>query len=210
MKGGSKVEETILKAEIKAKFSIVLRLILGLLISMAVIFCCPVSQRTGYEFYNYGGVSVTGYACNIFEDDIFEIEGNADLFSDEIDMSKIHLCIGLDTFTKFDPWYIAVPIYCAVLIWIIMLITSNVIKKSSIRLDQNGLNGNKKTLFGNNSFNIPIEEIHNIKVKKGFIDIFLGGKTFEVIAQSGVARFRCVRNADDLKYRTLELKNKES
>lgn len=59
-------------------------------------------------------------------------------------------------------------------------------------------------------FDIPIQEIKDIKIKSGFIDFLVSGKTFEVITQSGFTTFRCVRNADELKAKTLGLKNKES
>ncbi|MBQ8920878.1 MAG: SHOCT domain-containing protein [Oscillospiraceae bacterium] len=81
-----------------------------------------------------------------------------------------------------------------------MLFTS---KKCVLILNENGISGEKKSLFGKKSVELPFENITSIAVQNGLIDKLIDGQTVSIASATGFIRFRSVMNAQEFTDKTL-------
>lgn len=120
-----------------------------------------------------------------------------------------------DTIYKVDHWtehhYIQSPeiIIMLIIVFIILivplyfLIKALILKKCNLELRDDGIFGNRKTLFHNKQLNLPTDKIDNVMVNENFIDKLLKVKTVSVCSSSGIVKFPWVKNADEFVNATL-------
>lgn len=77
------------------------------------------------------------------------------------------------------------------------------VKRCSLQLDKDGVNGNRKKLFSNKSLNLPIEKVDSISIENNIIDKLVGGETIAIRSASGLIKFICVYNASEFVDKTL-------
>ena len=97
-----------------------------------------------------------------------------------------------------------IPAGLAVLMILWRLAWIGIVKRCSLSLTSDGIEGNRKYFFSNKMLKLPIEKVDNISIENRFLDKLLGGNTLEIRSASGVIRFICVQNAEEFLNKTLE------
>ena len=93
----------------------------------------------------------------------------------------------------------------AVVFFVSLLVMS---KNCVLILNENGISGEKKSLFGKKCVGLPFENITSIAVQNGLIDKLIDGQTVSIASATGFIRFRSVMNAQEFTDKTLaELRN---
>lgn len=78
------------------------------------------------------------------------------------------------------------------------------VKCCSLRLNKDGITGNKRFFFINKNLKLPIEKVDSILIENSIIDKLYGGQTIAIRSASGLMRFMCVQNASEFVDKTLE------
>ncbi|WP_294754397.1 SHOCT domain-containing protein [uncultured Ruminococcus sp.] len=84
----------------------------------------------------------------------------------------------------------------------VKIIISN-IEKSSLVLNEKGIEGKRKKLFSSAELKLPIDKVDNIMVRSNVFCALFGGKIVAVSSASGLVRFPFVQNAEEFVNATL-------
>lgn len=174
------MENSIIKADIKCKFSKAFSVIVYLLLGLSIVWLIPVSTELYVsDIFSYS----TRFYFNLIK---------ASLFYTDYSSSG-----GQSTILE-DQFIIGIVVF--ILIFVVAalkLYTQDVTKECSIELTSEGINGRRKRIGAKADLRLPIEKIDSLFVTETIFDKIRGGKTLGIRSNTGVIRFVCVQNADE-------------
>ncbi|MCI5905492.1 MAG: SHOCT domain-containing protein [Oscillospiraceae bacterium] len=161
------MENSIIKADIKFKFSMVYKIIMCIFIIATILWIIPIKEKHYY-----------GCKYNVFDVCIRDLERR--MYSHE------------EMFIKN-----AIPIVITMIMILFLVITMYKVSKCFLKLTAEGIEGSVKKLFSTESLRLPIAKVDSLFVKNSIFDKIRGGKTLVIRSTSGTIRFKCVQNADE-------------
>lgn len=177
-------KDAICKAEMKVKSSKIFKIITILLFILCIIIFIPVHSEHHNVSIPTGGFDSYD---NIFGTSVY-IKPRYDLPFISGSFSIINL----------------IPLFLGITMLIWKIVIKFIIKRCSLQLYKDRMNGNRKYLFSNKELKFPIEKVDNILIENGIIDKLFGGETVAICSSSGKIRFICIQNASEFVDKTLE------
>lgn len=172
------MENSIIKADIKCKFSKAFSVIVYLLLGLSIVWLIPVSTKL------YVSDSGYRYSARLYFNLI-----KACLFYTDTD----HYSAILE-----DQFIIGIVVFILIFVVVALkLYTQDVAKECSIELTSEGINGRRKRIGTKADLRLPIEKVDSLFVTETIFDKIRGGKTLGIRSNTGVIRFVCVQNADE-------------
>lgn len=173
------MENSIIKADIKCKFSKVFSIIVYVLLALSIVWIIPLN--TDLKVYDNGNSDQ--YYKNLF---------NVELYYDYAVKFKGH-------YFNFEVmFFVGIGVFVLMfIIAAIKLYTQDVAKECSIELTSEGINGRRKRFGSKADLRLPIEKIDSIFVTETVFDKLRSGKTLGIRSNTGVIKFVCVQNADE-------------
>ena len=182
------MEDVICRARIETEFSKIFKLLPVIFIILFIILSFPVDERP----FPTGDL-----VC-------YNIVGDLIGFRTDGDFSSNYFSEFFDVVFGFYSWSLALVTWFFIIWLIIMLVLKYDVKRCALRLNKDGIIGNRTKFFSNKMLNIPIEKVDSISVENRIIDKFFGGETLCIRSTSGIIRFICVQNASLFVDETLE------